>query len=442
MSPITPRSSFPPLISSFRLRLKLRACLVALSAALVFPLAPRAAAADGTWTSTAGGTWSTTGNWSGGTVADGSAFTADFSTLDITAATTVNLDSARTIGTLHFGDTSSGGSWVVDNNGSAANVLTLGGAATITVDAMASVSNTSSNVTISAVIDGTSGLTKNGTGVNSTGANNTSGTGTLTLSGANTYTGATNIETGSIRAANSLAFGGVAGGKLATNVVTVSDGARLILSGVNIANTVNINGAYALATVGSSSNLSGIVNLNANSDASVNNGGNYTLTFSGSLNLSDYVLNARTTGTNNGIIISGVVTGSASSGITKFGAGPLTMSGDGSGYAGTTALYAGDLQIGSKVWVTPAQDRHQIFETTVNAISPRINSLADATSPLPNRRLYGRDVVIEYPRAALPAQKGGLFKLVPGQTIIIHTNKPGDIPFMNRVFHNDDINAQ
>ncbi|MES2706198.1 MAG: biotin/lipoyl-binding protein [Verrucomicrobiota bacterium] len=100
------------------------------------------------------------------------------------------------------------------------------------------------------------------------------------------------------------------------------------------------------------------------------------------------------------------------------------------------------LHVGSDVWVTPAQDRHQIFETKVVAISPRINSLADATSPLPNRRLYGRDVVIQYPRAALPAQKGGPFKLVPGQTIIIHTDKPGDIPFMNRVFHNDDINAQ
>lgn len=101
-----------------------------------------------------------------------------------------------------------------------------------------------------------------------------------------------------------------------------------------------------------------------------------------------------------------------------------------------------DLKAGDAVWVTPAQDRHQIFETKVQAISPRINSLADATSPLPNRRLYGRDVVVEYPRAALPAQKGGLFRLVPGQTIIIHTNKPGEIPWMNRIFHNDDINAQ
>ncbi|MDB6135866.1 MAG: secretion protein HlyD family protein [Verrucomicrobiales bacterium] len=104
--------------------------------------------------------------------------------------------------------------------------------------------------------------------------------------------------------------------------------------------------------------------------------------------------------------------------------------------------HSNDLKVGDAVWITPAQDRHQIFETKVQAISPRINSLADATSPLPNRRLYGRDVVVEYPRAALPAQKGGVFRLVPGQTIIIHTDKPGELPWMNRIFHNDDINAQ
>ncbi|RYD32918.1 MAG: HlyD family efflux transporter periplasmic adaptor subunit [Verrucomicrobiaceae bacterium] len=104
--------------------------------------------------------------------------------------------------------------------------------------------------------------------------------------------------------------------------------------------------------------------------------------------------------------------------------------------------HSNDLKVGDAVWITPAQDRHQVFETKVQAISPRINSLADATSPLPNRRLYGRDVVVEYPRAALPAQKGGMFRLVPGQTIIIHTDKPGELPWMNRIFHNDDINAQ
>ena len=65
-----------------------------------------AVAADGTWTqTTTGGLWSDIANWSAGTIADGSGFTANFSTLDLTAANTVQLDSARTLTTLTFADT-------------------------------------------------------------------------------------------------------------------------------------------------------------------------------------------------------------------------------------------------------------------------------------------------------------------------------------------------
>lgn len=191
----------------------LRACVAAMSGSLVFPLVQVARAADGTWnTTTNNALWSEPGNWLDSSIADGPTSTAYFNNLDITAATTVNLDGARTLQRLYFGDTTAGGgSWILANNGNAANVLTLSGDATITVDAMASVNNTGSNVTISAVIAGTNGLTKNGAGANSTSNNNTAGTGTLTLAGANTYTGATNIQTGTIRATNSLAFGGVEG---------------------------------------------------------------------------------------------------------------------------------------------------------------------------------------------------------------------------------------
>ena len=83
----------------------------------------------GAWANTAGGLWSTPANWSGGNVADGANATADFSEIDITAAnTTVHLDTARTIGSLFFGDTAPSfptNNWILDNNGSAANILTL-----------------------------------------------------------------------------------------------------------------------------------------------------------------------------------------------------------------------------------------------------------------------------------------------------------------------------
>jgi hypothetical protein len=81
---------------------------------------------NGTWIdATTGGLWSNSANWAGGTIADGQNAIADFSTLDITAENTVHLDSARTIGQIKFGDTVPSNNWTLDNNGVAANVLTI-----------------------------------------------------------------------------------------------------------------------------------------------------------------------------------------------------------------------------------------------------------------------------------------------------------------------------
>lgn len=98
----------------------------------------------------------------------------------------------------------------------------------------------------------------------------------------------------------------------------------------------------------------------------------------------------------------------------------------------------GKLNVGDVVWITPALDRNQIFESRVTAISPRISNLADATSPLPNRRIFGRDVVCTFPPSALPVTPGQPGLLVPGQTVTVHVQRPGEIPLLNRIFHNDD----
>lgn len=98
----------------------------------------------------------------------------------------------------------------------------------------------------------------------------------------------------------------------------------------------------------------------------------------------------------------------------------------------------GKLSVGDPVWITPALDRNNIFEAIVTAISPRMNNLADSTSPLPNRRIFGRDVVISFPKAALPPSPGQAGLLIPGQTVTVHIKRPGDIPLMNRIFHNDE----
>src|SRR3954468_8687145 len=107
--------------------------LLSAVAAVAFP-AYSAQAASGTWTNTASGLWSLSTNWSGSTIANGANFTADFSTLNITSTLTVHLDSARTIGALKFGDTTPSSNTVLDNNGSAANALTLSNVGTPGID--------------------------------------------------------------------------------------------------------------------------------------------------------------------------------------------------------------------------------------------------------------------------------------------------------------------
>ncbi len=99
---------------------------------------------------------------------------------------------------------------------------------------------------------------------------------------------------------------------------------------------------------------------------------------------------------------------------------------------------ANDLKIGRKVWIANTSDKAMIFESEVTGISPRINNLADATSPLPNRRVHGRDILVKYPDDAKPSASGDPFKLLPGQTVIIHLEKPGQVPWIDRLFHNDD----
>lgn len=201
---------------------------------------PASRAADGTWTQlTSGSLWSVGTNWSGGTIADGSGFTANFNTLDITADTTIHLDSARSIGNLIFGDTttSTAGSWILDNNGTGTNILTLaGGTPTITVNPLGA----GKTATISAVIAGTSGLKK-------------AGTGTLVLDAANTYSGTTAVTAGILRLTNASALG-------SSTTITMTSGAELDLSGgltFGSGSTITINGSGGTNFAGSLQSASG-----------------------------------------------------------------------------------------------------------------------------------------------------------------------------------------
>ena len=132
------------------------------------------ATSSGVWTNTAGGSWGVAGNWQGSAVPF--AGTADFNTLTLPGNGIVTLDGPQTIGHLVFGDLGATYDWQL----STAGPLTLdngSSASTVTVN--------NRTTTISSVVAGARGLTK-------------AGTGTLALTGANTYTGPTSLNAGTL----------------------------------------------------------------------------------------------------------------------------------------------------------------------------------------------------------------------------------------------------
>ncbi|RYD49032.1 MAG: hypothetical protein EOP85_02390, partial [Verrucomicrobiaceae bacterium] len=130
---------------------------------------------NGTWIHDGGGEWSHPANWNNGFPANGSGLVANFSTINLLADATVNLDAARTIGSMQFGDTSGGQSWTLASAGG--KMLTMESVATPTI-----VVNQST---------ATIALSLGGTNLNK------SGPGTLVLAGDNSFSGILNIDTSS-----------------------------------------------------------------------------------------------------------------------------------------------------------------------------------------------------------------------------------------------------
>ena len=131
------------------------------------------------FTNTAGGSWATANNWQGSTIASTAGVAADFSTLALTAAPTVTLDGAETVGDLLFGDTNNSYGWTLNTgSGGPLTLSTTSGTPTIAV--------VNQTTTIGAVIAGTAGLTKTGSGV-------------LIISGTGTWTGTTTVVAGTLQ---------------------------------------------------------------------------------------------------------------------------------------------------------------------------------------------------------------------------------------------------
>jgi len=173
------------------------------------------------------------------------------------------------------------------------------------------------NGTTNGTIGSTSGITDNGTllldensaiavgkVISGTGAVTQNGASNTTLSGANTYSGATTINSGTLTAGSASAFGGATG----LSAVTVNNSGTLALN--TFSNTV---GSIASGSSASSINL-----------------GSGTLTAGGN--------NSSTT-------FAGVISGTTG-GLTKAGTGTLTLN-NAETYSGTTTInVGGSLQLG------------------------------------------------------------------------------------------------
>ena len=233
-------------------------------------LVNHATAVTGTWNVDANGLWSLDTNWASSVIADDLLSTANF-TNNITADRTVSLDSDRTINRVNFSDsdTSSAGSWILDNNGTATNNLILSGttgAASGTapvIDVLAG-----KTATISAVIEGTYGFNKTSSG-------------TLILTGNNTLSGSVSIfNGGKLIAGHNNAFG--------TATVTINNSG----STLELADGITLNNAITIAAQGNakgirsgSAAITGNITLTedvvGNAEIRVSAGG--TLTLSGNI---------------------------------------------------------------------------------------------------------------------------------------------------------------
>ncbi len=363
-----------------------------------FLLSHAAFAANITWSDTAGSTaWATGSNWVGG-VAPVDTTGTDNAVFNSTSYTNQPNYGTRSINQLIFGD----GTTVTAPITLSGTSLSVGGAITMNANAGAvtiagsnqigwatqPMTNNSSNLlTISAGLksrggSGTSTFTFSGSGNilisgavgNGTGANTVlivkSGTGTLTLTGTNTYSNTTTINanggTLEIGGSGSLGSGTYAGAiAIGTNsVFHYNSSASQVLSGtagpISGSGSVVKSGTGTLTLSGINS-YSGTTTINAgilNVGNSQALGGGGSIIFGGGTlqysfnNQVDYSSRIVSSGSAIGIDTNGQavnyntsIAASNTGGLTKLGAGTLTLNST-NNYTGTTTVTSGTLVLG------------------------------------------------------------------------------------------------
>ena len=327
-----------------------------------------------TWLNPAGGSWADAANWLGGAIGSGAAVTADFSSLDLSADATVTMDGARTLGNLWFGDSAPSHNWT----------LTAGSAGPLTLDNGASqplIAVNNSITTIAAVLAGSNGFAK-------------SGSGTLVLGAINSYTGATSINDGTLQLDLSARASGISNLgafiSAASATLDIHSGANAGVDTSGLDGNASFTGTGTITKTGAGyiglffdgsaanegvKNFAGLIDIqqgalgnnspgwgagagamdlniaagalfdmrtqNVKIDA-LSGAGTIEKTYVPDLNLS--LGNNHGSGTFSGVISQTIGGGSGTIALTKNGSGKQTLSGAMS-YSGTTTINAGTLEL-------------------------------------------------------------------------------------------------
>jgi fibronectin-binding autotransporter adhesin len=203
--------------------------------------------------------------------------------------------------------------------------------------------NRSNDLTVSNVISGTGSLQKLGSGV-------------LTLSGTNSYTGSTTISAGTLSVATLADGGSNSNIGASTNVAgnLVFDGGTLRYTGA----AVNTNRLFTISDNGGT--------IEANGTGALNFNGVGSIAYSGTTTARSFTLTGTNTGDNKLTPILANNTGATS--LTKSGAGTWWLSGANT-YTGGTTISAGILKLGNATGLGgyfPGQIHTQVL-TTITA---------------------------------------------------------------------------
>ena len=293
-----------------------------------------------TWNVNGNGSWGTATNWSPVSVPNGVGASASLPNI-LTAARTITLNLPVTLGTLSldggFNYTISGtgaantlrfdalaGNAALNVTGTAAHTISR---PIVLIDTLVIDQGSTGTLTLSGARSGAGGLIKNGTGQ-------------VTLSGAGTFTGQTQINNGTI-------LYNTAGAIPAASLVTIGDGIGAAGSAV-----LNLNATLSAAQA---------LNVTLASDGVVIQNNNRLVRFSAVSGTGELRLNAAVgngfeiTGTGGNTTFSGAVTGgialnsanpATGSRFTKTGASTLTLDGNNT-YVARTFINAGGLRAAS-----------------------------------------------------------------------------------------------